>query len=76
MGGPLTILQESQLDSSANVAKPCADYTTLQSETFTPPIQEIRDEYPGIVSTDLSPHGTDGPVGSSFANFQYPVMRQ
>lgn len=30
--------------------------------------------FPGLVSTDLEPHGVDGPVGSSFSNYQYPVI--
>lgn len=30
--------------------------------------------FPGIISTDLEPHGIDGPVGSSFSNYQYPVI--
>ncbi|KAM0716125.1 hypothetical protein Q7P37_008639 [Cladosporium fusiforme] len=47
-----------------------------KSETFTPPSAEIQEELPGIISTDLSPHGTNGPVGSSFSNFQYPVIRR
>lgn len=45
-----------------------------QSETFTPPIEEIQDMFPGLISTDLEPHGIDGPVGSSFSNYQYPVI--
>ncbi|KAK4981153.1 hypothetical protein LTR28_003812 [Elasticomyces elasticus] len=46
-----------------------------KSETFTPPIEAIADEFPGIISTDLFPHGTNGPVGSSFSNYQYPIIR-
>lgn len=30
--------------------------------------------FPGVISTDLEPHGIDGPVGSSFSNYQYPVI--
>jgi hypothetical protein len=30
--------------------------------------------FPGVISSDLSPHGIDGPVGSSFSNYQYPVI--
>lgn len=30
--------------------------------------------FPGLISTDLEPHGIDGPVGSSFSNYQYPVI--
>ncbi|KAL8703907.1 MAG: hypothetical protein Q9201_002919 [Fulgogasparrea decipioides] len=44
-----------------------------KSETFTPPPAEISSEYP--ISSDLGPHGTDGPVQSSFPNYQYPVLR-
>ncbi|KAI4734049.1 glucose-methanol-choline oxidoreductase [Aureobasidium sp. EXF-12298] len=47
----------------------------VQSETFTPPIEEVQDMFPGIISTDLEPHGIDGPVGSSFSNYQYPVIK-
>ncbi|KAL8730202.1 MAG: hypothetical protein Q9181_004741, partial [Wetmoreana brouardii] len=43
------------------------------SETFTPPPAEIASEYP--ISSDLGPHGTDGPVQSSFPNYQYPVLK-
>ncbi|KAG9587732.1 alcohol oxidase, partial [Aureobasidium melanogenum] len=46
-----------------------------KSETFTPPIEEVQDMFPGIISTDLEPHGIDGPVGSSFSNYQYPVIK-
>lgn len=28
----------------------------------------------GVISSDLEPHGLDGPVGSSFSNYQYPVI--
>ncbi|GAB7337029.1 hypothetical protein MBLNU457_g2441t1 [Dothideomycetes sp. NU457] len=45
-----------------------------KSETFTPPSHEIQHNFPGIISTDLSPHGIDGPVGSSFSNYQYPII--
>ncbi|KAL9581636.1 MAG: hypothetical protein Q9212_003785, partial [Teloschistes hypoglaucus] len=44
-----------------------------KSETFTPPPAEIAAEYP--ISSDLGPHGTDGPVQSSFPNYQYPVLK-
>ena len=47
-----------------------------KSETFNPPSDEIAQEFPGIISEDLAPHGTDGPVDSSFSNFQYPVIRK
>lgn len=47
-----------------------------KSETFTPPSDEIQENFPGIISTDLAPHGTDGPVESSFSNYQYPVIRK
>jgi hypothetical protein len=30
--------------------------------------------FPGVISSDLEPHGIDGPVGSSFSNYQYPVI--
>ncbi|KAH0372234.1 alcohol oxidase, partial [Aureobasidium melanogenum] len=44
------------------------------SEAFTPPIEGIQDMFPGLISTDLKPHGIDGPVASSFSNYQYPVI--
>ncbi|KAK6000419.1 hypothetical protein QM012_003665 [Aureobasidium pullulans] len=46
-----------------------------KSETFTPPIEGIQEMFPGIISTDLEPHGINGPVGSSFSNYQYPVIK-
>ncbi|KAI7243958.1 GMC oxidoreductase [Hortaea werneckii] len=46
-----------------------------KSETFTPPSFQIANEYADIISPDLSPHGTDGPVGSSFPNFQWPIAK-
>ncbi|CAD0095458.1 unnamed protein product [Aureobasidium vineae] len=45
-----------------------------KSETFTPPIEEIQEMFPGVISSGLEPHGIDGPVGSSFSNYQYPVI--
>ncbi|RMZ23946.1 hypothetical protein D0859_12019 [Hortaea werneckii] len=45
------------------------------SETFTPPSFQIANEYVDIISPDLAPHGTDGPVGSSFPNFQWPIAK-
>jgi hypothetical protein len=30
--------------------------------------------FPGVISSSLEPHGVDGPVGSSFSNYQYPVI--
>ncbi|KAI4754110.1 glucose-methanol-choline oxidoreductase [Aureobasidium sp. EXF-3400] len=45
-----------------------------KSETFTPPTDEIMEMFPGVISSDLEPHGLDGPVGSSFSNYQYPVL--
>ncbi|KAI7183275.1 GMC oxidoreductase [Hortaea werneckii] len=46
-----------------------------KSETFTPPSFQITSEYANIISPDLAPHGTDGPVGSSFPNFQWPIAK-
>ncbi|KAI4742134.1 glucose-methanol-choline oxidoreductase [Aureobasidium sp. EXF-12298] len=46
-----------------------------KSETFTPPTDEIMEMFPGVISSDLEPHGLDGPVGSSFSNYQYPVIK-
>ncbi|KAI9780602.1 MAG: hypothetical protein M1816_002798 [Peltula sp. TS41687] len=43
-----------------------------KSETFTPPPKELAARFP--ISSDLSPHGTSGPVGSSFPVYQYPVL--
>ncbi|KAI7306435.1 GMC oxidoreductase [Hortaea werneckii] len=51
------------------------DMVFPQSETFTPPSFQIANEYAGIVSSDLTPHGTDGPVGSNFPNFQWPIAK-
>ncbi|KAI4721172.1 glucose-methanol-choline oxidoreductase [Aureobasidium sp. EXF-10727] len=45
------------------------------SETFTPPTEEIQEMFPGVISSDLETHGVDGPVGSSFSNYQYPVIK-
>jgi hypothetical protein len=61
------------VDSSWVVLRAADGY---QSETFTPPTKQIQDDFPGIISADLSPHGTEGPVGSSFSNYQYPVIRK
>ncbi|KAG9689864.1 alcohol oxidase, partial [Aureobasidium melanogenum] len=47
-----------------------------KSETFTPPIEEVQEMFPGVISRDLEPHGIDGPVGSSFSNYQYPVIKK
>ena len=44
-----------------------------KSENFTPPPEELASEYP--ISSDRSPHGTNGPVGSGFPPFQYPVLK-
>ncbi|THY70446.1 glucose-methanol-choline oxidoreductase [Aureobasidium pullulans] len=46
-----------------------------KSETFTPPTGDLQDMFPCVISSDLSPHGIDGPVGSSFSNYQYPVIK-
>ncbi|KAL2357375.1 glucose-methanol-choline oxidoreductase, partial [Cryomyces antarcticus] len=43
------------------------------SITFTPPPEDLAAQYP--IPSDLSPHGTSGPVGSSFSRFQYPVIK-
>lgn len=56
--------------------RPRALADVVQSETFNPPSDEIAAEFPGVISEDLAPHGTDGPVDSSFSNFQYPVIRK
>ncbi|KAI5198035.1 glucose-methanol-choline oxidoreductase [Aureobasidium subglaciale] len=45
-----------------------------KSETFTPPTEELQEMFPATISSDLEPHGIDGPVGSSFSNYQYPVI--
>lgn len=44
-----------------------------RSEHFTPPSEELASEYP--ISSNRGPHGSDGPVGSSFPPFQYPVLK-
>ncbi|KER00065.1 GMC oxidoreductase [Aureobasidium subglaciale EXF-2481] len=46
-----------------------------KSETFTPPTEELQEMFPGTISSDLKPHGIGGPVGSSFSNYQYPVIK-
>ncbi|KAI6905613.1 GMC oxidoreductase [Hortaea werneckii] len=51
------------------------DMVFSQSETFTPPSFQIANEYADIISPDLAPHSTDGPVGSSFPNFQWPIAK-
>ncbi|KAL8646620.1 MAG: hypothetical protein Q9226_006779 [Calogaya cf. arnoldii] len=43
-----------------------------KSENFTPPPPKLA-EYP--ISSDLEPHGTTGPVGSSFPQYQYPILK-
>ncbi|KAI4261945.1 MAG: hypothetical protein L6R42_002864 [Xanthoria sp. 1 TBL-2021] len=43
-----------------------------KSENFTPPPPELA-EYP--ISNDLAPHGTRGPVGSSFPQYQFPILK-
>ncbi|GAB7358183.1 hypothetical protein MBLNU230_g0337t1 [Neophaeotheca triangularis] len=45
-----------------------------KSETFTPPCPELAERFPGLFPEDLSAHGTEGPVGSGFANYQYPAL--
>lgn len=52
------------------------DMVFSQSETFTPPSFQIANEYADIISPDLASHGTDGPVGSSFPNFQWPIASE
>lgn len=42
-------------------------------ETFTPPPPELAAEYP--ISTDLGPHGTSGPIGSSFSTYVFPAIK-
>ncbi|KAL8698281.1 MAG: hypothetical protein Q9224_001918 [Gallowayella concinna] len=44
-----------------------------RSENFTPPPPELAAQYP--ISSDLGPHGTEGPVGSSFPQYQYPILK-
>ncbi|KAI9828361.1 MAG: hypothetical protein M1832_002789 [Thelocarpon impressellum] len=44
-----------------------------KAENFTPPPPELAAEYP--ISSDLGPHGTTGPVQSSFPVFQFPVIK-
>ncbi|KAK4505318.1 hypothetical protein PRZ48_003281 [Zasmidium cellare] len=40
-----------------------------KSETYSPATPEIQAQYPA--SPDLQPHGTQGPVGSSYAPFSF-----
>jgi choline dehydrogenase-like flavoprotein len=44
-----------------------------KSEKFTPAPQNIAADYP--TSADLGPHGTTGGVESSFANFNFDVIK-
>ncbi|KAL8742857.1 MAG: hypothetical protein Q9190_004720 [Brigantiaea leucoxantha] len=44
-----------------------------KATTFTPPPPQIAADYP--ISSDLSPHGMHGPIGASFANFQFPIIK-
>jgi choline dehydrogenase-like flavoprotein len=43
-----------------------------KSETFTPATKQLQQRFP--ISSDLGPHGTDGPVESSFPNFQFHIL--
>lgn len=43
-----------------------------KSENFTPPPPDLAEKYP--ISGDLTPHGTTGPIGSSFSRYQYPII--
>lgn len=43
-----------------------------KSERFTPPPADLAAKYP--ISSDPGPHGTGGPIGSSFSVFQYPII--
>lgn len=47
---------------------------TLQSETYTPATPNIQAQYPA--SPDLRPHGTRGPVGSSYPPFSFDQIKQ
>ncbi|KAK4951387.1 hypothetical protein LTR10_010361 [Elasticomyces elasticus] len=47
----------------------------IKSETFTSPSADITAKYAGVISPDMSVHGTKGPVGSSFSNYQYPIIK-
>jgi len=67
---PSPLLQEGSF--LGHVYGADTDTPGCQSETFTPPPKDLADEYP--ISSDLSPHGLSGPVGSSFSNYQYPII--
>lgn len=45
----------------------------LQSETYTPATPRIQAQYPA--SPDLRPHGTSGPVGSSYPPFSFDQIK-
>ncbi|KAK4910293.1 hypothetical protein LTR49_021039 [Elasticomyces elasticus] len=47
----------------------------IKSETFTSPSADIAAKYAGVISPEMSVHGTKGPVGSSFSNYQYPIIK-
>lgn len=44
-----------------------------QSETYTPATPQIQAQYPA--SPNLRPHGTNGPVGSSYPPFSFDQIR-
>lgn len=70
--GPSSLLQKSRfLDHTfCPDADLCGD--VHKSETFTPPPEDLVAQYP--ISSDLSPHGTNGPALSGFSVFQYPII--
>ncbi|KAK3725483.1 hypothetical protein LTR37_000453 [Vermiconidia calcicola] len=47
----------------------------IKSETFSPPSKEIAEEYADVISRNPAVHGTNGPVESSFSNYQYPIIK-
>lgn len=66
-------------DSWAALGNPGWSWNNLlpyfkKSETFVPPPPALAEQY--SISSDLSPHGTSGPVQVSFPVYQYPVVGQ
>jgi hypothetical protein len=78
VGWSPSLLQEGQSTKVIDPARRSHNVyrLQLQSETFTPPSDEVLEDFQELISTDMSPHGAGGPIGSSFSNYQYPVIRR
>lgn len=54
---------------------PCLEVrrlTSFQSETFTPATPEIKTQYQ--IPADISAHGVDGPVGTSYPPYSFAII--